>query len=153
MNQYIKSYQLFESNKDRETVEDCFLEITDSYPGSYLEEYKPGRIIKFVSEILGESLSCVTEGTYRRGEIRYQERKWIRNDWCIIEDETSQGLYPTRQRLKHDRSYQVMSDFVRALPSVLVKLIRFVIGDKEIKFTINMYSVERGTCIVFYLEY
>ena len=153
MNQYIKSYQLFESNKDRETVEDCFLEITDSYPGSYLEEYKPGRIIKFVSEILGEGLSCVTKGTYSNGQMRYQIEKRIKFNWEIIEDDTSEGLYPTYKKFKRDRGYQVTNGFIKSMPSVLNRLSRFVIGGKEIKFTINMYEVERGTCIVFYLEY
>jgi hypothetical protein len=85
--------------------------------------------------------------------MNYQIEKHTGGNWTIIEDDTSQGLFPTFKRLRNDEAYQVMSGFIKSMPSVLSKLCRFVIGDRKIRFTINMYQVERGTCIVFYLEY
>jgi hypothetical protein len=150
----MKHLKLFEDHNKKEDIEDCFLEITDSYPGFYAEEYKKtGNTIQLVVDIIGESLSCITKGTYRGGKMEYEIEKYIRNNWTVIEDDTSEGLYPTRKGMRNDKSYQIMSGFIKSMPSVLSKLCRFVIGDRKIRFTINMYQVERGTCIVFYLEY
>lgn len=155
---HIKSYQLFESSKKQEMVEDCFLELTDTPYNWKLEEFKPG-VIKFAGEIIGDSLSMTCDGKYTSKEqtfskLNYEIKAYERN-WNIIEDDTSEGLYPTKKRkFSNNRSYKVTKEILGMLESSLAKLTRFVDGMKgDIKFTINIYQVERGTCLVVYIQY
>lgn len=79
---FVKYLKLFETHNKKEVIEDCFLEITDSYPGFYVEDYKQtGNTIKLVGDILNESLSCISKGDYKRGKMNYQIEKHTRGNW------------------------------------------------------------------------
>jgi len=172
---HIKTYQIFESSYLMEDIEDCCLELTDLPFNFYLEEYKTGitdRIItndrwdviknkvsdggkgsyiKLVGEVLGERLSLVCQGIWNDKieslKTQSETLSWYDRIHGSYEDITIDGL-------SKEKGGEYMKLILEVLPGVLSKLKRYVIGDdKSIYFMVNMYEVQRGTCIVVMIEY
>jgi hypothetical protein len=161
-----------------EDIEDCCLELTDLPFGFYISEYKTGittkiintvnrydynrrprwndtkipnaesSYIQLVGEVLNERLSLVTKGVWT-GKIESLKIQKFNSHRMFKYDENT-----TIEELSKLEGGKYIKVILETLPSVLSKLTKFVIGEgKEIEFMINMYEVERGSCIVILIEF
>ncbi len=136
---YIKTYKgLFKFNESKiEDIEDCCLEIFDlgldfEIQGAYSDR------IKLVGEIKNEKVIGLYTGTYTNK---------LNSLYAYSHEKTP--LNTSGQIV----SNPILNNILNTIPSVLNKLKTYVIGDKQINFTVNSYSVEIGTCIVILIEW
>lgn len=147
---HLKPYKLFESLK--EDIEDCCLELFDLGLNIEIEEIKKNsrhsqnNYIKLGGEILDRKVLGYYTGTFINKIVKLEELKHQ-----VVSGE---GIrIPLNHFGKIVKGKPIINNILNTLPSVLNKLKVHVIGDIEIKFIVNAYSVERGTCIVILIEW
>ena len=159
---HLSTYKLFESTNIREDIEDCCLELSDLPFNLDLEEYRTGITDKIIQDNPFKYVpkSMKKKGSYIKlsGEILDEEislkcqGKWNGKIESLLYVDLSIGkLVDTISRKKGGK---YMKSILETLPGVLSKLKTYIIGeDKNIEFLVNMYEVERGTCIVIIIEF
>ena len=170
---HLSTYKLFESTNIREDIEDCCLELSDLPFNLYLEEYRTGitdkiiqddpfyergeyvtkrmkkklskgSYIKLTGEILDDKIGLQCQGKWND---KIESLKWSDFDLEKLKDTTIDNI-------SRKKGGKYMKSILETLPGVLSKLKTYIIGeDKNIEFLVNMYEVERGTCIVIIIEF
>lgn len=153
----LATYKLFESKED---IEDCCLELFDLGLNIEIEEIKKNRgrhlvlgahsqnkYIKLAGEILDKKQCGCYTGIYVNKIVKLEELKEV----CFKTGERIRT--PLNHFGKIVKGKPILNKILNTLPSVLHKLKVHVIGDVEIKFTVNAYGVARGTCIVILIEW